>query len=85
MSLNQRQLDLLRQVADGTHSFPPDGHSSDEARERFQPEASDLINLGRQGFLVGVEQIKDHTGSGLIDCVSVKGLTDKGRKVLAGE
>jgi hypothetical protein len=85
MPPSERQLDLLRQVAAGTHSFPPEGHDSDEARERFQPEASDLISLGRQGFLEGVEQIKDYTGSGLIDCVSVKGLTGKGRRALAVE
>lgn len=84
MALGELKTRILKAVADGKFDFHPNpDDGSDESRARFQPEARSIVELGRDGYLEGVQATRENeTGENYIDVVLVSGLAQKGRRYL---
>jgi hypothetical protein len=85
--LDEKQIRILRRVADGNRVFGPEEASGNEAEltalKRFQPEAEVIVELGELGYLEGVTPHREswfvHS---YVDHVRVRGLAAKGRRAL---
>jgi len=83
-SLSRSQREALGRVAAGERLFKPamDGDMTD-ASDAFQPLAENLIELGENGLLMGVQASREsRTGKHNIETVSIEGLSAKGRRAL---